>query len=398
VNRFFALLALILMISGAASAAPREVEVEATGPTTQDAITQGLVQALEQVSGVSLVAAQAARTELASQVNGDQTASELTQEQQSTTLKVTGGIVSAYRVISSTSGSPVTVRLAVTVEVFEPKGLGNQTRRRIAVATFATPSARSGRTAALLRERITAHLVQARRFAVLDRTEGAVYAQEMALLQSGNAPLTERTRVGQVIGADYVVTGALRETAAKRSDKVLELSGEVVTSTTPGSAEADYQVIEIATRQIKWAGTFRFAGDDAVDRIGAKIADEITQTIFPMRLIKFEDPANLIVNQGADSLRTGQRFRAMVLGEMMTDPYTREPLGQSEEEAGVVEIKRVDAKLSYAQLVSGHLPSPRGDEVQIVLRPATLEPAHVRAKARAIARDAPSITELPFDR
>ena len=142
----------------------------------------------------------------------------------------------------------------------------------------------------------------------------------MALLQSGNAPLIEQARLGQVIGADYIVTGKLRQTAATRSDYTIGVTGEVVTSTTSGSAEADFQVIEIATRQIKWAGTARISGGGAVDQVGARIADEITQTIYPMRLISSEDPASLVVNQGGSSLRVGQRFRAMVLGEMIPTP------------------------------------------------------------------------------
>lgn len=51
-------------------------------------------------------------------------------------------------------------------------------------------------------------------------------------------------------------------------------------------------------------------------------------------LIRFADPANLVINQGGDSLRGGQRFRAMLLGETLTDPYTKEELGQTEEEVG----------------------------------------------------------------
>jgi TolB-like protein len=283
--------------------------------------------------------------------------------------------------------------------VFEPKGLGNETRRRIAVMTFATSGARPGPTAETLRDRITAHLVQARRFAVVDRSHDDAYTQEMALLQSGNTPLTEQARLGQVIGADYVVTGKLRQTAATSSQFVIGVTGEVVTSTTPGSAEADFQVIEIATRQMKWAGTARISGGDAVDQVGARIADEITQTIYPMRLISSEDPANLVISQGGSSLHVGQRFRAMVLGEMMTDPYTHEPLGQVEREAGVVEIRRVDAKLSYAQIVSGYVPSLAGDNVQIVLRPAMAAstPPIVRARRPAANRDAPAGTKLPYD-
>ncbi|MBC7801987.1 MAG: hypothetical protein H7Z10_15325 [Gemmatimonadaceae bacterium] len=391
--RFLALFAL-LCATLPAQAAPREVEVTANGLTTRDAITEALVQAIEQTRGVVVAAAQVSRTELSAQVKDDQKTATLSQEQQSATLRLTGGYVSSYRVLSTTEGTPVSVRLAVVVEVFEARGLGNETRRRIAVATFA--GTRPGPTANQLRERITAHLVQARRFAVVDRAESLVYAQEMALLEA-NAPAAERTRIGQLIGADYVVTGRTRQVAATSSSRTLDLTGEVVTSTTAGSAEVEYQVIEIATRQIKWAGSARITGAGAIEKAAFKIAEEITQTIYPMRLIRFDNPANLIINQGGDSLRTGQRFRAMVLGETMTDPYTQESLGQLEEETGIVEVRRVDSKISYAQLVSGSLPRPAGDEVQIVLRPAPPPtPAPARAR-RPAGPQAPSVTKLPFD-
>jgi hypothetical protein len=142
-------------------------------------------------------------------------------------------------------------------------------------------------------------------------------------------------------------------------------------------------------RQIKWAGTARILGNGAIDKMGARRADEITQTIYPMRLIRFQDPANLVINQGGDSLPVGQRFRAMVMGEVMTDPYTNEALGQVEQEVGVVEIKRVDAKLSCAQLVSGHLPVSGGNEVQSVPRPTLPAVPAARAVHPVTNRGAP---------
>lgn len=401
----FLVLALgLLGVPVPAGAAPREVEVTATGLTRQEAITNGLVQALEQVRGVALGSASMARTELSSSVNGDERVSTIAEQQQSATVKLTGGFVSGYRVLSSSEGPPAEVQLSVVVEVFEPKGLGNETRRRIAVMAFSTPGASAARPAPIieqLRDRVTAHLVQARRFAVVDRAQDGAYAREMRLITQ-EAPLAERVRLGQVIGADYIVTGTFRQTAATRSDRVIELTGEVVTNTTAGSAEADYQVLEVATRQIKFAGTARIVGGTAVDDVSARIAQEITQAIYPMRLLRFSDPANLVIGQGGDLLKPGQRFRAMVLGEAMIDPYTKEPLGQLEQEAGVVEIRRVDGKLSYAQLVSGRLPAPSGDDVQIVLRPASAAsaaPVVARARARAQARaaSAPTVTKLPYD-
>lgn len=378
----------------AASAAPRDVEVTASGRTRQDAITQGLVQALEQVSGVAIGSAQMARTELSSTATEDKQETTLTQQQQSATLKLTGGIVSSYRVLDTSDGTPVSVRLVVTIEVFEAKGLGNDSRRRIAVAFFAGVA---GPSVQRLHERILTRLVQGRRFAVVDRSEDAVYMQEMALLRSGNAPLTERARVGQVIGTDYVVTGKLRVTGGTRSDRVIGLTGEVVTTTTDGGADAEFQVIEIATRQIKWAGVVSFSGGDAVDRIGAQIADEITQTIYPMRLIKFDNPSSLIVNQGGETLRAGQRFRALVLGEAMIDPYTKESLGQIEQQVGIVEITQVEAKMSYAQVVSGQMPQ-FGADVAVVLRPAPPAPARPVARRQPSQPDAPVVTKLPFDK
>lgn len=394
--RLFLLLACLAcaLSTGAASGAPREVEVTATGLTRQDAITQGLVQALEQVSGVAIGSAQLARMELSSTATGDKQETTLTQQQQSATLKLTGGIISFYRVLDASDGVPVSIRLAVTIEVFEAKGLGNDSRRRIAVAFFAGSA---GPSVQRLHERILTRLVQARRFAVVDRSENTLYTQEMALLRSGNAPLTEQARVGQVIGTDYVVTGKLRVIGGTQSSRVIGLTGEVVTTSTDGSADAEFQVIEIATRQIKWAGVVSFAGGDAVDRIGAQIADEITQTIYPMRLIKFDNPSALVVNQGGETLRAGQRFRALVLGEAMTDPYTHETLGQLEQQAGIIEITQVEAKMSYAQVISGQMPAP-GSDVSIVLRPAPPAPVRTPARRQSSPPDAPAITKLPFDR
>jgi curli biogenesis system outer membrane secretion channel CsgG len=399
INRLI-LAACALLAAPAAHAAPVSVTADGRGPTPERAVQAGLISALEQVTGVALKSAAALDTSLVSNGSDTQQSIQISEDYQAKIRQESGGVIREYRIISNRlePGGEYVARLTVSVEKFTALGLGNDTRRRIAVATFATAGAQTGSTADQLRDRIAAHLVQARRFAVVDRSQDNAYTREMALLQSGDTPMAERARLGQVIGADYIVTGKLRQTAATRSDRLIELTGEVVSSFTDGSAEADFQVIEIATRQIKWAGTARISGGAALDQVSARIAHDITQTIYPMRLIRFEDPANLIVGQGGDSLHVGQRFHALVMGEMMTDPYTHEPLGQVEQDAGIVEIRRVDPKLSYARLVSGHLPAPGGTEVQIVLRPALPAAPSVRAARPQAIPDAPAITKLPFDR
>jgi curli biogenesis system outer membrane secretion channel CsgG len=385
-----------------ASSAPVEVDASGDGTTREEAVAHALASAVAQVSGAALSAVQSVSTNLSANASDDGGTVTLSQEEQSGIQSVSGGFVRSYRIEAVEPSGPgqVTARLHVTVEMFKAKTSGAENRRRIAVAAF-VDGAGGRANGAALRDRITADLVQGRKFAVVDRSNDAAYNAEMALLQAGDAPLTERVGVGQVIGADYVVVGKLRTTAATHSERTIALTGEVVVSTTPGSMAVDFQVIEIATRQVSWAGSAHGSG---LDQLAGSVVDDIMQAIYPIRLIRFDDPSSLILNQGGGTLRTGQRFRAFALGEALVDPYTNEPLGQAEQQVGVIEVTRVDTKLSYARVVSGKLPLPGGDPpVQIVLRPVAAEVAAPRrvpssGQMRQGQGPASTVVKLPFDK
>ncbi len=384
-----ALALLVTLCSVPARAASVEVDAEGSGPTREAAVAAGLVAAIQQATGVAVTSVQQMRAAMAASATGDGASAVLTEESQAETRRTGNGIVRSYRVLGVDREGPAefAAHLSVSVEVFRPNGLGNDSRRRIAVAAFTEPGGARG-LGALMRDRVTAALTRARRFAVVDRANDAAYANEMTAL--ADAPLTERVRAGQVIGADYVLVGVIRSAAVSHHDETIELTGERIHSAS-SAVEADFQVIEIATRQVKWADTVRFTanGDDRgglLQRAAERIAGEVTQTIYPMRLIRFDDPKELIINQGGDTVRPGQRLRAMLLGEALVDPYTKESLGQTERELGIIEIQRVDPKVSYARLVSGALPPP-GSE--IVLRPASAigrPPARPAAPHRVIVK------------
>ncbi len=389
---------LLILLPLAASPAWSEsvqVEVDGTGATREAAIAQGLVEAIQQVTGVAVAANQEFRSAVVALADKDTQSVGIAESAQSAIAQAANGVIHGYRVIQVETDEPghVVVQLAVEVEKFQPKGLGNENRRRIAVAPFVGSPGQSG-LSAMLQDRVTSYLTQARRFAVVDRMHDAAYAQEMTTLLN-QAPVVERVRIGQVIGADYLVVGTVRQAGVSQSERTIGLTGERITSAS-SSLEVDYSVLEIATRQLKWTGTVRLGGGgDAlaalVDGVSARIANDITQSIFPLRLIRFDNPAELIVNQGAGTLTQGQRFRALLLGEKLVDPYTNESLGQTEREIGVVEIQRVDPKVSYGRLVSGTLPSP-GSEV--VLRPAV----PVRSRSVALQPVAAPLIKLPGDR
>jgi hypothetical protein len=184
-------------------------------------------------------------------------------------------------------------------------------------------------------------------------------------------------RIGQALGADYVVVGRMRNVGAVRQESYITITGEtIVRQFARGSL--DFQVIEIATRQVLHAGSIEpgTAGNltQILQRMTERLGREVTQSIYPLRLISMSNPDELIINQGGVTVQQGQRFRAMLLGEEMFDPHTRESLGRVERETGTIEVYRVDERLSYARLVAGAMP-PTGADVVLRLAPPAPPPA-----------------------
>ncbi|HET6306875.1 MAG TPA: CsgG/HfaB family protein [Rhodopila sp.] len=391
-------LLVVLSLCGGAHADPTQIDAEGQGATREAAVAQALASAIKQATGVTIDVAQFSG--MTAEVTATDTThtAQMSQSAQDAIRQVAGGIVRSYRVVSVAPAPEggFLADLSVDVEVFHAKGLGNENRRRIAVASFVEAGTRG--TGARLRDSLITYLTQARRFAVVDRSNDAAYEQEIGIATSQDAAPTERVRAGQVIAADYVVTGKVRSVAASTTEQVLSLTGERIQHTHPGSASAEFEVIEIATRQIKWADKIALSGGATdADTIAARIGEEITQAIYPTRLIKFDDPQRLILNEGGMTVKPGERFRAMLLGEALEDPYTHESLGQTEQEIGIVEVTEVQSKLSYARLVSGRLPEAHQE---IVLRPAAPAKAPPPRRVRAVPASTEPVggTRLPFDR
>jgi curli biogenesis system outer membrane secretion channel CsgG len=363
------------------------IRAEGTGISRDTAVAAALVQAVEQVTGVVVTSRQQSASAFAQvtveNAGQDSSTVSLTEGTQAEIARVSGGIVSSYRVLETRrEGTSFIATVEAQVAVYRPTANTGETRRRLAVSNFVDQAGRRTPFGEQLRERLIAHLTQSRRFAILDRANDAAYDREMALLAT-DGPIGERVRIGQVLGADYLVVGRMRNVGTTRSEEYISLTGErVINQSARGDLE--FQVLEIATRQVRWgssvsvgsAGTITQVLDAMVTRAGR----EITQTIYPMRLIRMDDPNELIMNQGGVTVDTGQRFRAMLMGDELIDPYTRESLGRVEREVGIVQVTRVDPRVSYGRLVTGALPSAGSD---VVLRPAP--PAQPTARPRPAA-------------
>ncbi|MCQ2390411.1 MAG: hypothetical protein MJ240_03205 [Kiritimatiellae bacterium] len=101
-----------------------------------------------------------------------------------------------------------------------------------------------------LGSRMTTCIVQSGRFSVLSREdEDAIRSEEKVI--SENAPVTEMVKIGQRLGADFLVVGTLRNVyvSAPVSHKS-QLTGMVSTSLGRASLSMTYRVIVVSTAQI----------------------------------------------------------------------------------------------------------------------------------------------------
>jgi len=355
------------------------VETTGIGQTRTEAITNALVEAVQKATGVRVD--QLAVTGLNQHIeqvdaNANQSKGWSSQSQDfSTTAKSSegmdlvatqsGGSIKSYLVQSMDKDNRgyFTVKIKVDVDKFKSV-LGDQDKRiHLAIAEF---EGLDTETAMRLQDALKSYFVQGRRFSVVDRTQNTQYAKEMALVTSPNAALSERVRFGQVLGADFILVGKIRTNKAQR--KIVDTITMTETIREIVSAEVTFSAIEIATRQILWANTIKTEQtsnvSSMVDFITRNIGAQISETLYPLRVVSSDDQNGLTINQGGQSVSMGQRFSLIQLGSELIDPDTKESLGRKETDIGIVEITRVDPNLSYAKLVSGKL--IKG--VQMILR------------------------------
>lgn len=428
----------------AADLAPVEVDAEGSGPTRQAAIDRALSAALEQATGVSVLttsitsnldltgrgamransasSADAASMIAAPPAKTDSRHASLDIDaatNESKVVKASIGHIASYTIISVEPelGGGFTAKIHAQLEIVKRRTTAADLRRRVTVSDFV--SERGDGMADTLHNQLLMDLTQSRRFTVVDRSHDNDYQHEMALVGSAEASSAERQRAGQVLGADYMLTGKLRVVGSRTTGAsavttytTLDLTGEVVGNTTAstlrttaGSMSAEFELIEVATRQIVLADRLTVSGDN-IDAVAQFITDNIVNTIYPPRLIKFDDPNALIISQGGSGMNVGKRFKVMLQGTELFDPYTNESLGKTDQEIATIEVSDVRPKISYARLIAGQIPLAGGEmilhadqTVSVPIEPtvpARRKSGHVRA-AVAVSSERDAGVRLPFD-
>jgi hypothetical protein len=128
-------------------------------------------------------------------------------------------------------------------------------------------------------------------------------------------------------------------------------------------SRVSYRIIDVATGQIKFSDLYSRVNSGQgqsvnfaaiAKRAAHEIGQKIQNAIFPI-LIESVSNGVVYLGQGGSTVKIGQRFKLVKLGRKLKDSYTKESLGRTEVEIGLVEIIDVQAKQSRAKIIKSKI-------------------------------------------
>lgn len=329
---------------------------EGSGITREEAVNNAVVEAISKLQGVRIKSMKSTRLHMATSSEEGTVLQDAYSDEIS---KVTNGRADSYEINSvhqDANGqyiASVTIRNTKTSKRYKAPGISPDSRRNIIVMGGAT-SNEYQTLSDTLQQKFNNNFVQSRKFNVLDRQHGNLYAMEKAFIQSGNAMSDEVYKLGNNLGTDYIF--AYTVTAAQAGSRVSNLTGRESLNV---QLSVDYQVILFATRQIKYSNTLSMdvnlkegsvtSTHNALDGVVSRITNQVLEAIYPLRVANM-DGDELVFSQ---ELVPGATYECFSEGAMVHDAYTKERAGRVESKTGVIEVVRSTNKLSYAKIIEG---------------------------------------------
>lgn len=344
----------------AASVITRTAQGMGSGSNRQDAIQAALKDAIAQVKGLEISSRSkldTVGTTTTSKSGSDFSSAQLVRESTQTHVE---GRVKCYSIVDEKKEKDGSYSVVADVDVSLYQGDPSTQRRRIAVLPFAF----KGNNELVidydkrLRQGIVDSLTSSRNFAILDKDFNANRLQELASLLRPDVVKEERARIGNTLGADYIVVGDINNFDLQSHSDVDPVLKEK-TTTLRGHVSFTWRLIEVATGQI--------AASDSVDlpikvrrtadvyalggKEGQSVGTKINDQIFPLMVLAINGN-QVTIGQGGETLKLGARYNLVKFGRVLKNPYTDEPLGRDEFKVGEVEITNVSPKISHATILS----------------------------------------------
>ena len=356
------------------------VETEGRGVSLKEALDQALTEAIGRVNGKSIESSTLLKTSEKFEERNENSDYYVSKEYQDTITSKTKGQVKEYSVLSKNQeNDSKTWVVKVKATIARYKVSKSAQRKRIAVLPLQArgdccktmgSDANPKFAAEELSRGLSNALVQSRKFTVLDRDYINERSSEKNVLNSGEVPPEELAKLGQELFSDYIMVGTITTAKATEVTKTMR-TNNMTFQELNGIVQFSYRIIDVPTSQIKFSSNASIAISNnelkneglsnqnspaeilyGLLNIGAKrIGENVLNAIFPI-LVESIKGKYLVLGQGGETVKKGQRMQLILRGEKIKDSYTKESLGRTEEVIGEIEITGVTAKQSYAKVIS----------------------------------------------
>ncbi len=351
-------------------------EAQGYGITKKAAITDALLQAIQQTQGVSLKSVKSMKqlmNEYSVEKNGDEEfGSTMASEVKNNILSVTKGTISSYDIQSieqSENNTGWEATITVYMKKYKTPGHSPHKRRKLVIVPSYSDDIAFNimgeyKRSKVISKRLTQELVstitQTRKFTVLDRENNRAYQNEKNLILNKDTDKNELMKLGNVLGTDYLVVSTITDFKISNNKEHISITGQTIDHLET-TATIQYRIIAMATKQIKWSNTttfeFKPKGKNAeqffsysLKKISDDLTYEIIENIYPIKIASISRNGNVILSQ---SSKVGTVYDVFDLGEKLYDSYTKEFLGYDEVQTGTIKIVRSLPKIAYAEIIEG---------------------------------------------
>jgi len=409
-------------------------QVQGRGPTKEEAIKNGLFQAVAQAKGVKVgsgeyyfgyqgVTADVNRTPTGKSIGVDAVS-----VQTAGTLNTTeiAGLVKTYEIVDEKKLDDGNYQVTLKVWVYDHKPLDKSARVRVAVMPIRTDLGSyifaglvmpADQLANRMEQKLTAALTQTNKFAILDRQHIAEYLHEQNVLFH-TAPIEEQARIGQALGADYMLVGTVTQAGLRVKRTATEAIANVTFAEYDADFAFDYRLIVASSRQVKSSDTVRLRletadikklvkkwepsdldydeiADNLIAKAAAEVVNKLSDRLYPPRIAAIQPDGSIIIDQGGDRLITGTVLEVFKPGPQITDSDTKESLGSAEILVATIRIDKVAPAMSYCSVVSGDASKLSQG---LVCRIKSLPKDENRGAKSNLERTPQGGVKLPFDK
>jgi len=346
-------------------------ETRGFGETYQQALSSALLEAVRQVRGLEVGTEKTLKSTLIQSIDKDGALILGNDRVSENIYTKSQGWIKTYEILEviepDKKGGQWEVQALVTVPV-NKGAVKDDNRKTIAVLPFEIAykeiMTKNTRLAVddlseRVSESILSELTQSRKFAVVNRSYDKHFNKERALLKSDKVSSAEASRLGQKLGADFIIVGKIHALSLAKNDQ------NFYGAKTPGF-DADvslfYSVIEAATEKVMWADTFdyRYSGKDEtrivsefIAGLSSGIVTNVMDVIYPVKILDLQGEEDILLNQGGKRLQVGLLMNVFTKGKTFRDPDTGMPIKTDGKKVAQIEITDVLPKYSIAKIVDG---------------------------------------------